>query len=268
MPKASSIETAVWVVNQLAALFAIAMAYRKRLLNEYRYFCLYLGCGSLASAILFYFWKIAPNGNRYAEVFIVWGYLGPVFYLLAISEVLKLTLGRFPAVELASKRILRIVWICLAVFGFAWYFYLISQSKVPFPELRAGLSYQQASTTGFALFVLAFLAFVAFMPVPMSPVKLRHCFLLGGTFLMMGVSRLLVILNTDFRTAREIGSYVGMLGSVILLILWALRMERDLPDAPLATPKGVLDREEAEVYLSRLEVLNKAVARSGPRILR
>lgn len=244
------------------------MAYRKGLLKEYKYFCLYLGCGAIASAILLYFWKIRPSGDRYAEVFIGWGYVGPIFYLLAISEVLKLTLGRFPAIELASKRILRFVWLFLAIFGFAWYFYLVSASSVPSALLRAGLSYQQASTTGFALFVIVFLGFVAFMPVPMSAVKLRHCFLLGGTFLMMGISRLLVLLNTDYRTAREIGSYVGMLGSVILLILWALRMEPDMPDAPLATPKGVLDRQEAEAYLARMEDLNETVARSGPRILR
>jgi hypothetical protein len=59
-----------------------------------------------------------------------------------------------------------------------------------------------------------------------------------------------------------------MLGSVILLILWALRMEKDQPDAPLATAKGVLDRDEAEAYLARMQDLNETVARSGPRILR
>jgi hypothetical protein len=268
MPKASSLETAVWVVNQLAAIFAIIMAYRKDLIREYRYFCLYLGCGSLASAILFYHWNFSRDGNRYAEVFIGWGYVGPIFYLLAINEVLQLTLGRFPAVEIASRRILGIVWSLLAIFGVGWYFYLVSTSKLPFPALTAGLSYQQASTTGFALFILAFLAFVAFMPVPMTSVKLRHCFLLGGTFLMMGVSRLLVLVNTDFRIAREVGSYVGMLGSVILLVLWALKIDKDTPHAPLATPKGELDREEAEVYIARMEDLNKTVSRSGPRFLR
>jgi hypothetical protein len=268
MPKASSLETAVWIVNQLAQIFAIVMAYRKGLIREYKYFCLYLGCGSIASAILLYYWKLAPDGNRYAEVFFGWGYVGPIFYLLAINEVLKLTLGRFPAVELASRRILGIVWSLLAAFGVGWYFYLVSASQLPFPELRAGLSYQQASTTGFALFLLAFLAFVAFMPVPMTPVKLRHCFLLGGTFLMMGVSRLLVLANTDFRSAREIGSYIGMLGSAILLIVWSLRMGKESFDAPLATHKGELNRDEAEVYIARMEDLNATVARAGPRFLR
>jgi hypothetical protein len=268
MLKASALETGVWLVNQIAVLFAILMAFRKGLIGEYRYFCLYLGCGAVASAVLFYHWNFSRNMNRYSEVYVTWGYLAPVFYTLAISEVLRLTLHRFPAIETASKRLLRIVWIALAVFGLGWYLYLVSASKVPSVFLRAGLSYQQASTTCFALFIIVFLAFVALMPVPMSPVKLRHCFLLGGIFFTMGFSRLLVLLNVDFLKAREIGSYLGMLGSVFLLILWAIRMERDRPDAPLATPKGVLDRKAADEYLARLEDLNETVAKSGPRILR
>jgi hypothetical protein len=268
MPKASPFETAVWLVNQVAVLFAILMAFRKGLIGEYRYFCLYLGCGALASAVLFYHWNFSRNMNRYSEVYVAWGYAGPVFYLLAISEVLRLTLHRFPAIEMASKRLLRFVWIALALFGLGWYLYLVSASRVPSAFLRAALSYEQASTTSFALFIIVFLAFVAFMPVPMSPVKLRHCFLLGGAFLTMGVSRLLVLLNTDFLRSREIASYIGMLGSAILLSLWGLRMQRDRPDAPLATPKGILDREEAEEYLARLEDLNETVAKSGPRLLR
>lgn len=268
MSKASPWEIAFWIANQLAIWFALFMAWRKCLLREYRNYCLYLLCSALASAILFYFGMISENRERYAEIYFAWGYLEPVFFLLAISEVLRLSFGRFPAIEVASRRILRSVWVALALFGAIWYFYLNNYSQLPFPVLRASLSYQQAANTAFALFLIAFLAFVAFMPVPMSSTRLRHCFLLGGTFLILAVSRLVVLLNPNFKAARTLGSFLGMGGSALLLVIWALRMKPEEPDAPLATPRGVLDRDEADLLLTRMEALNETVARSGPRILR
>lgn len=268
MSKASPWEIAIWIVNQFAVWFALFLAWRKRLVGEYRNYCLYLLCSALASAVLFYFGKIAENRERYAEIYFGWGYLEPVFFLLAISEVLRLTLGRFPAIEVASRRILRSVWVALALFGAIWYIYLNNYSQLPFPILRTSLSYQQAANTGFALFLIAFLAFVAFMPVPMSSTRLRHCFLLGGTFLILAVSRLIVLLYANFNSARTLASFLGMGGSALLLVIWALRMKPEEPDAPLATPRGVLNREEADVLLTRMEELNETVARSGPRILR
>jgi hypothetical protein len=261
------LETAVWMVNQGVVFGAVVAAWKKGLYRDYRYFCLYLLLSSIASCVLFYFRNVEPHPGRYSDVFIAWGYLSPLFLFFAISELLRLTLGRFPAIETASRRVLSIFWCGLAVLGVAWYFYLVELSAMPFPLLKAGLGYQQSAATAFGLFVLLFLGFVAFMPVPMSKLKLTHSFLLGGLFLTLALSRLIYLL-VGMAWARTAASYVGMAGSIVLIACWGWKMRVEGDSSELAVASGDLNREQALVYIERLEQLNATLAQSGPRFLR
>ncbi len=257
----------VWLGNQLVVIAALLVGLRRRLGHEFRYFLAYLAVSGFVSLLLLYFHTFARNLNVYAQIYKIWGYCVPIFFFLMVSEVLRAALSGFPAVYSASRRLLQMVWLGLAVFGVGWYLYLDRIALVPYPSLKAAIAYQQSSITAFALFILFFLGFVALMPVPLSRLRLRHTLLLGALFIAMACSRLLVLLN-DFAWARSLASVVGMLGSASVLVAWAFWVREDQDDSTFHGVSGALTPQQIEQSFQRLQDLDTIIARSGPRFIR
>jgi hypothetical protein len=257
----------LWLINQLLVLVVAAGAVRRRIFQEHLWFCLYLIISSFVSATLFYYHGINRDLNIYAKIHRSWGYCAPVFFFLILSQLIQTALSRFPAIATAYRRLLQGVWLSLAIFGVVWYYYLSSVSRIPFPALNAALSYQQAAASAFALFTLFFLGFIAMMPVPMTPMRLYHAFLLGAFFIALSAFRLLSLRN-DYSWAREIGSFVGMGGNSLALAIWVWKVRPGPSDSGLSTPRGPISESDAELLFARLESLNQTLVRSGPRFIR
>ncbi|MCX6611457.1 MAG: hypothetical protein NTW74_11475 [Acidobacteria bacterium] len=129
--------------------------------------------------------------------------------------------------------------------------------------LRAAIRYQESVSLGFTLFVLLFLAFVAWMPVPLTRRVLLHCFLAGAYFLSTTLSRFVVELG-QYSAQRALSNYIGVGGACIVFGLWILKVQPG-DDQTLNTPKGPVDPAQAAVMIARLEELNRTLARSGPK---
>ncbi len=262
-----STEEYLWGLNMVLNVWVGLRGFQTGLARPFRWFHVFLLVSTFVSLLLFYFHSIQENRNLYGEIFLFWSYCAPIFYFLFVEELNKSVLKPFPAIEAASRSIQRMLWLGLALLAIGWYFYLTAGSSVPFPRLRAALSYQQAASTGYCLYLLCFLGFITFMPVPMTRMRLLHSFLLGAFFASLSASRLIVLFN-DFSWARLAASYVGIVGANAVLVAWLLWMREEADETDLITARGAVAPELAEAYLERLALLNDTLARSGPRLLR
>ncbi|MDX2266888.1 MAG: hypothetical protein NW208_02205 [Bryobacter sp.] len=257
----------IWALNQASVLALVLLLVLRKLQIDFRSFGLYLGVSAIVSMVLSYYRFVGNSDNAYATVYRYWAYIGPIFMVIAISELLHLTLGKFEIVLAASRTLLRSVWVGLAIFGLIWYFYLSSIAKLPQPRLASTLSYQQASTMAFAIFMLFLLLFISLMSVPLPPSRLWHSFLLGGWFFSIAISRLSYLLSGD-EFIRQAGSIFAMLASSGICWLWIWKVRPDRDGTDFVTPQGTLTEEEVEENFERLEALNRSLGRSWPRFLR
>lgn len=259
----------LWWFSIAIQLWIAFSVLRGRLGAFFRFFGLYLAVSSALSICLFLVDSFSKNKNYYGYLFLFWTYCASIFEFLVIREVSSLALDRFPAIRAASRMTLSLFWAVLILIGGAWYVYLrslpsLAQRKTAL--IYAALHYEQSVALGFTLFIFLFLAFVAWMPVPLSRNLLNHCFLTGAYFLVITLSRFSVQLGA-FATQRHIADYIGLIGTLLVFATWAFRI-RSNDDNQLNTPKGPLDPIEAKVMLARLEELNESLAKSGPKVFR
>jgi hypothetical protein len=254
-----------WMFNQAALWGTLICAVRFKVWRQYQYFLLYLLASAIVSALLLYF-RVNKDAQNYGHYFVLWGYIAPVFIMLAISELIRSTLSHYSAIAAAYKILLRFLFAGLIIFGLSWYAYLSSNSSIPFPLLSAALSFQQTATMSFALFLLIFLSFLAIMNVPMQTSRLVHAFVLSSIFFAMATGRLMYLLSEN-AGARVWGSNVSTLGSAIALLVWMAKVRADANVESLATVRGSLNPEEVEAHLLRMGELNRSLARSFPKFL-
>jgi hypothetical protein len=86
---------------------------------------------------------------------------------------------------------------------------------------------------------------------------------MGAFFLSITLSRFAIKLG-DFLEQKQLANYIGIGGTLVVFILWLVKI-RSSDDHTLNTPKGPLDPTEAAVLISRLEELNRTLARSGTK---
>jgi hypothetical protein len=243
-----------WLSILLQGWIAIRI-FRGSLFPALKFFAIYVSLSASFSIFLALFANFSTNKNLYGYCFISWTYASSIFEFLVILELSSKALEPFPAIKAASRKILTAFWVVLILVGGAWFVYLNSlptQKKTSL--LLPALRYQESVALGFTLFILLFL--------------LNHCFLMGAFFLLITLSRFAIKLG-DFLVQKEFANYIGLGGTLIVFILWLARI-RASDDHTLNTPKGPLDPAEAAVLISRLEELNRTLARSGtsPRGIR
>lgn len=259
---ASEIEVLWWLSTSLNAWIAYRI-FRGDLGTQFQKFGLFLAASAAASVALAIVRGLSSNPNTYGYTFVVWTYASSIFEFFVIREITSNALERFPAIRAASRVTLNLLWLGLIAVGSAWFYYLNSlptQKKVAW--LKPALRYQQSVDLGFTIFIFLFLAFLAWMPVPLSRNLLTHAFLSGAFFLTVTLSRFIHEFGSRYAT-----DLVAMLGSILILTAWNFRIQT-VEDNQLNTPRGPVNAEEAKVLISRLEELNDALSRSGPRVFR
>jgi hypothetical protein len=266
MPAAVDVRT-LWLLNfALGAWLLVRLSGRLRGI-PFVYFRLYLAWSLLVSFVMAAVPALFPQEkNLYGWIFIFTSYASTIFEFLTILELSNLALEKFPAIRLASFRLLSLLWLILAISILSWFAYLSSAPAKKFPKLIAAIRYHDSVDVGFCLFILLFLGFIAWMPVPLSHNLLTHAFLLTGHFVLVALAYFLAQLE-QFEADFKLSNYLSLGGTSILYALWALRLNPS--ESPvLATPRGELNLEEAQGMLARLAELNDTLSRSGPRILR
>ncbi len=252
----------LWYLSILVELAVVWKIVHTGLGRQFQFFRLYLAASATASLsmIAAAFFLKDPNWQGY--IYVRWVYLSTLFEFLVILELCNLALKPFPAIQAASRRALQVAWVLLVVIFAAWYWYLSLQPAARFPILRAAVRFQDASTVCFALFIFLFLAFLSWMPVPLSRNLLNHSFLVGALYLCIASSRFL----TEFRTFGlqvQLANYISVGTTLLLCLLWFVVIKPGQDDS-LNTPRGPVNRADAEKMLSRLSELNATIARSGP----
>lgn len=251
----------LWWLTILFEIWIAARIFRGNLGPSYRFFGIYLIVSAVLSLFLNYLSFVLKSRYYYGLTFIIWSYASSIFEFLAIRELSSSALDRFPAIRAASAKTLGGFAGVLVVLGAGWYFYLSSlPTGRPTAIVQAAMRYQESAALGFTLFVFLFLAFVAWMPVPLSKNTLNHAFLMGAFFLVITLSRFSIELGA-FATQKRLADYIGLGGSVLVFAIWTVRI-RARRDSTLNTPKGPLNPDEAAVMLARLEELNVSLARS------
>lgn len=252
-----------WLSILLQGWIAIRI-FRGSLFQSLKFFAIYV---SLSVAFSVFFASIpsfSSSKNLIGYSFVSWTYASSILEFLVILELSSKALEPFPAIKAASRKILTAFWAILIFVGGAWFIYLNSlptQKKISL--LLPALRYQEAVALGFTLFILLFLAFVAWMPVPLTRNLLNHGFLMGAFFLSITLSRFALKLG-DFVVQKELANYIGLGGTLIVFMLWLVKI-RASDDHTLNTPKGPLNPAEAAVLIARLEELNRTLARSGTK---
>lgn len=255
-----------WLTIALQVWIAYRI-FRGYLGQSFRAFGWYAALSSLVSISLSLITFIPKSKYYYGLFFIIWTYAVSIVEFFLIRELVTDALRPYRAIRDAYTRTLAGFAIVLAALGSFWYLYLSS-----FPTgkgsaiIQAALRFQQSVALGFTLFVFLFLAFLAWMPVPLTRNLMRHCFLMGALFLAITVSRFSVELGT-FAIQKSIADYIGLGGVVIVLTIWCSKI-RTGADNSLATPKGPIDTAAATVLAARLEELDQSLARSGPKVFR
>lgn len=265
MPESSFLHI-FWLLSVLAEVAVVVRITQTGLGQQFKLLRVYLVASTLASlatAVAYYGFR---DYYAYGYIFVAWAYLSTVFEFLVIQELCSSALVPFAAIRIASRRTLQGLWIVLVVVGAAWYHYLTLVPIEESPILRAAIRYQDSVSVGFALFVFVFLAFLAWMPVPLSRNQLNHSFLMGALFLFIGLSRFILEFRI-FAKQIDLGSYIGLGGTLIVWVIWLIKIKPG-KDESLNTPKGPVNRAEAEAMLDRLEELNRTLSRSGPGMLR
>ena len=252
----------LWVFSILAELAVVWKIGHSALGAQFRFFRLFVSTSVAVSLITMFVVFFLKSVNWHGYIFVRWSYLSTVFEFLVIRELCTLALKPFPAIQAASRRVLQSAWVILIAVFAAWYWYLSLQPTARFPILRAAIRYQDATSVCFALFIFLFLAFLAWMPVPLSRNHLNHSFLVGGLYLCIAIARFVTEFGT-FGQQVEIANYLSMGASLVVSILWLITITPGQDDT-LNTPRGPVDRAEAEKMLSRLSELNATLARTGP----
>jgi hypothetical protein len=254
----------------LSTAFRMWIAYQVlsgKLGPSFRYFGLYSALSAGVSLCLSVLMVVVQSKFYYGLVFIIWTYTASIFEFLLVRELSSTTLERFPAIKAASARTLTAFWCILIAVGGAWYLYLSGLPTYKNTALiQAALRYQESVSLGFTLFVLLFLAFVSWMPVPISRNLLTHAFLMGALFLVTSLSRFAIDLGV-FATQKNIADYIGLGGGLIVFLVWSVKI-RNVVDSRLSTPKGPVDPEAAKIMIARLEELNRSLAASGPKLFK
>ncbi len=256
----------LWLLSIAMQIWIAIRIYRGDFGSSFRFFALCLSLSSLVSLALAALPIFTAQKNLYGRVFVYWSYIASIFEFLLIRELSSEALERFPAIRAASRRTLNIFWAVLIIVGGAWYLYLSSIPANKYPILRAPIRYKESVFLGFTLFVLLFLAFVAWMPVPLTRRVLIHCFLMGALFLLTTLSRFVLELG-PFAAQKTLADYVGIGGAVLVFGTWILKVQPS-DDQTLNTPRGPVDPSQAAVMIARLEELNRTLARSGPKGIR
>jgi hypothetical protein len=251
-----------WLSTVLHAWIAYRI-FRGDLGSNFNKFGIFLAVSATSSVTLAMVRGFITNPNAYGYTFVVWTYASSIFEFFVIREISSSALERFPAIRAASRVTLNALWLGLIGVGSIWFYYLNSlptQKRVAL--LKPALRYQQSVDLGFTLFIFLFLAFLAWMPVPLPRNLLTHAFLTGAFFLNVTLSRFIYEFGSRYAT-----DLIAMVGSIVILATWNFRI-RNAEDNQLNTPRGPVNAEEAKVLISRLEELNEALSRSGPRVFR
>jgi len=258
----------LWLLNTILQLSVVLHIYRSPLLRtQFPRFAFYLLVSTCITLFQMSVRNFFPDQkNLYPMVFIAWAYCASAFEFLAIQELCGRALERFPAIRTASVRVLAAFWAILILVGTGWYVYLASTPNEQMPLLYAAIRYRDAASLGFTLFILLFLAFVAWMPVPLTRNILRHAFLFAAFFLALALSHFIAQLGGKEIQAR-LANYISLSGTALVFALWIWYV-RPREDSSLNTPKGSLNKEEAELLIARLQELNETLSRSGPKVLR
>ena len=257
----------LWFLNTALQTGLILKMFRTGLRFSFPHFCLYLAVSLLITLLQFSLRLYFPKEkDLYAWIFVIWSYLSSFFEFLLIRELNTSALAPFPAIRSASTRTLNAFWGILIAVGAAWYIYLSSSPIVKYPILVTAIRYHDAVALGFTLYILLFLAFVAWMPVPLSKNVLNHTFLIAAYFLSIALSRFVVQMGS-LAAQSSVANYISLGGASIVFLIWMIKI-RPGQDDTLNTPKGPLNREEALEMLARLEELNRTLSRSGSKVLR
>ena len=257
----------LWFLNTTLQTGLILKLFSTGLRLSFPHFRLYLAVSLLITLLQLSLRLHFPmETDLYAWIFVIWSYLSSFFEFLLIRELNTSALAPFPAIKSASTRTLNAFWGILIAVGAAWYVYLSSSPIVKYPILVTALRYHDAVALGFTLYILLFLAFVAWMPVPLSKNVLNHTFLIAAYFLSITLSRFVVQFGS-LEAQSNVANYISLGGASIVFLLWIIKIRAGQDDT-LNTPKGPLNREEALEMLARLEELNRTLSRSGPKVLR
>jgi hypothetical protein len=255
--------TILWSLSVLLQLWIALKIFRGDFGASLRFFAIYLSLSSVVSVFLAVIPLFTDKKDLYGYFFICWSYLATAFEFVLIRELSSEAFQRYPAIMTASRRTLNAFWAVLILVGGAWYLYLSSIPANKYPILRAAIRYQESVSLGFTLFILLFLAFVAWMPVPLTRPVLLHCFLVGAYFLFTTMARFILELG-QYSAQRMLANYVGLGGSVLVYCLWIVKVKPS-DDQTLNTPKGPVDPAQAAVMIARLEELNRTLARASTK---
>lgn len=252
----------LWFFGILAELAVVWKIAHTGLGSQFRFFRLYLAASAAASLLTMFFVSVLKSPDWHGYIYVRWVYLSTVFEFFVIQELCTLALKPFPAIQAASKRTLQASWVILIAVFAAWFWYLSLQPVARFPILRAAIRYQDATSVCFALFIFFFLAFLSWMPVPLSRNHLNHSFLVGALYLCLALARFLTEFGT-FGQQVQLGNYIAIGAALLVCLVWFVGIKPGNDDS-LNTPRGPVNRAEAEKMLSRLSELNATLARSHP----
>lgn len=266
MKETSQFELLLWAGNFLTQSVLLAKIASTGYLRKYRAFAFALICNLIFSGALYATNFIELPRFAYSSIYMANLHFTPITYFLWIQELFRLTLQPFGALRAAARNTLRLLLGVLIFSGACWYLYLSSHPSNGPVEITSALRYHQTCAFGFALYLLFFLAFVSFMPVPMTANQLLHCFCTGGYFLLVGVKGILLEVF-DFNNLRGPASQLQMGLGLVLYLTWILRWQPQ-GEIGLNIASGPLDAEGSQDILDRMQAFDRRLERSGPRLLR
>lgn len=264
----SQFEWLLWGIVVVAQTLLLVKLQRNSYLAGYRFFAMALLANLLASILALFslaanfFWS--PRFG-YGWTFLVASYIVPLFYFFWIQELFEGILDPYPAVHQLARKTLRVLLAILAIAALAWYFYLTARMTNDVVLLSA-YRFQQTCALTLALYLLFFLIFLSWMPVPLTPNLFIHAFCTGAFFLLSGATRLAVEM-AGFERLRFQSSAAELATSAFLYGVWLWRWS-PAGEHGLRIPSGPLDEEAIESAMARMNALERTLKASGPQLLR
>ncbi len=252
-----------WTASAILRLSVISAISLRRLQPYFRFFQIYLVFSLIITSLLAVAQNFPLSSNAYSIVFVTRCYLSACFEFMAIQEVSRQALARFPAIRAATTNTLLGLWALIAVLVGIWYMYLSSTPANRSPFLLGAIRYHDSVSVGFTLFSLVFLAFLTWMPVPMTKSLMTHAFLLSCYFISNALA-LFVAQDGDYSQQYLLASFMQLGGTAAVCLIWLVRI-RVVEDDTFNTPRGPLNSMEAERLFARLEELNTSLSRAGRR---
>lgn len=268
MVEFSQFEWLLWGIVFSAQTLLLVKLLRNSYLAGYRFFGIAVSVHLLASLLALFslgsnfFWS---PGFGYGWTFLAASYLEPLFYFLWIQELFTRILDPYPAVQQLARKALRILFVILAIAAFAWYFYLRAR-LVNDAVLISAFRFQQTSAFAFALYLVLFLTFLSWMPVPLTPNLYTHAFCTGAIFLLVGGTRLAAEI-AGLQSLRFACSVAEMSAAILVYSLWLFRWS-PAGELGLRIPKGPLDGEAVDAAMERIHALERTLKASSPQLLR